>query len=230
MADQALDIIEAQARRVKDRMVEGVEQHLADNLDSFPMAGVGFAFVRRSAEDALTRRLEERLDPMLEAHLETQIAFTRALAERDDADAVRDEFADDLLETDPLWDVLNDSEAVRDEAREAILEGNAESCARAAEWMEDAGGQEFDDYAELVAVLGKTPDEAVEELNTILYYVELMEDYREHIDASGYSSVLDSDRVHDWFVEHFLRGLKKSEDAVLDEVREDLEARLGEEA
>ncbi|MFB6076782.1 MAG: hypothetical protein ABEK12_01475, partial [Candidatus Nanohaloarchaea archaeon] len=80
----------------------------------------------------------------------------------------------------------------------------------------------FADYTGLVVSLDKTPEEAAEELDRILYYVELLEDYREHIDASGYSSVLDSDKVHDWFLEHFIEGLRVSQDEILEEVRQEV--------
>ncbi len=83
---------------------------------------------------------------------------------------------------------------------------------------------EFESYHELAEFLGKNPEEAVQELDEILYYVELMEKYREEIDASHYSSALESDRVHDWFVEKFVEGLKRSEEEILQEIREEMEA------
>lgn len=220
MADDALDIIADQAQWVQDRMVYGTTAHLADNLDSFPGIGLGIAFVKRSAEKVLVERVEERLVPRLEEHVDTQLAFTRELVKRDDHEAVRDEYAEDLLASDPLWDVLNHSEEVRAEAREDILEANVESCERAAAWAEMANGETFDDYPELVEHLGLDAEEAVTEIQGILYYVDLMREYRDHIDASDYSSVLDSDRVHDWFLEHFLEGLRISEAEVLNEIRD----------
>lgn len=227
MAKTALDIIADQAHWVQDRMVYGTTAHVAENLDSFPVVGLGLAFVQRSAESMVVKRVEEELVPLLDAHVETQLAFTRALADREDRDAVVGVFAEELLETDPLWDVLNHSETVRAEAREAILDANVASCSRAAEWAEEAGDATFGDYPEMVVELGLGADEAVREIDEMLYYVELMREYRDHIDASGYSSVLDSDRVHDWFLEQFLEGLRISEQEVLDEIRDDIAAHGG---
>ncbi len=224
MGSDALDILAEQAYWVQDRMVYGTTAHLAENLDSFPGIGFGIAFVKRSAEKVLVNRVEERLVPRLEDHVDTQIAFTRALVERDDADAVRDEYAEELLATDPLWEVLDPDDDVRAAAREDILDANVASCERAAEWAERAGDETFADYPDMAAHLGLDADEAVAEVEGILYYVDLMDRYRDHIDASDYSSVLDADRVHDWFLEHFLEGLRRSEQEILDEIRADIAA------
>ncbi|MFB6076783.1 MAG: hypothetical protein ABEK12_01480, partial [Candidatus Nanohaloarchaea archaeon] len=134
MPQRAFDIFEEQAEWMKDRLVYGTTAYLAEQFDTFPMPGMGFSFVRSSAESVLTDRVEERLVPRLNDHMETQFAFTRALVDGDEPDDVIDRFREDLLATDPLWDVLNGSDTVREEAREDILAANTEACSRAADW------------------------------------------------------------------------------------------------
>lgn len=221
MGGTALDLIEAKVEWVQQRVFYGTMEHLSDNLDSLPMPGMGFSFMRRSAASVLQDRMEERLLPKVEEHIDVQLAFVGALVETDDQDAAVEEYQDRLLETDPLWDVMEAATA-RAAVREDIITANVTSCSQAAAWVSEAGDQEFDGFRELMEALEKTPETVIEELNDILYYVELMNEYREHIDARKYSSVLSSDRVHDWFVETFLEGLALSEQEVLDAVEEEL--------
>ncbi|MDY6776966.1 MAG: hypothetical protein SVQ76_02560 [Candidatus Nanohaloarchaea archaeon] len=221
MPKKAVAIIEEQSGWVKDRLFHGTTAYLTGNLDSFPMTGMGFGFVRKSAETVLVERMEEALLPKLDRHLEAQIEFTKALVENGE-DEVGKDFREELLDTDPLWDVLKPDDGFREEVREDIIDSNVEACSRAARWAEEADGETFSSYAELADFLGKDADEAVEELNDMMYYVELMEKYRDHIDATKYSSVLERERVHDWFLENLIEGLKLSEREVLEEVGEEI--------
>ncbi len=221
MGETALDLIKQKVEWVQKRMFYGTMGHISENLDSMPMKGMGFSFVQRSATKVLENKMEERLLPLLERHATVQIEFVEALAAADDDEAVVAEYRDRLLETDPLWDVLVADEA-RADVKEDIIEANVAACNRAAEWAKQAGDREFDSYREFMQFLGKTPETAAEELNDLLYYVELMEKYSDHIDASAYSSVLSSEKVHDWFLETFIEGLTLSEEEVLEEVRAEL--------
>ncbi len=103
------------AERVKDYVVYGTTAHLSENLDSFPGLGLGLKFMKRSAEKVMVDRVEERLLPRLDRHLENQFEFIQELSEADGE--VGEEYRERLLESDPLWDVLDAEGERREEGR-----------------------------------------------------------------------------------------------------------------
>ncbi|MCJ7479300.1 MAG: hypothetical protein MUP63_03945 [Candidatus Nanohaloarchaeota archaeon QJJ-7] len=222
MGKEASELIEKKARRVQDRVFYRTQVHLSENLDTFPVMGMGFSFMRSSAEKKLEEHMEEKLLPVIDEHLDVQMELARELTGKRDKEEVVEDYEERLLDTDPLWDVL-EPDIDREKAREEILQANIEACSRAARWMEEAGEEEFDDFEDLISSLDRNPEQAVEELNEILYYVEMMEKYRESLDLSGYSSFLESGERREWFLENLLEGLKISEEEALEEVREELQ-------
>lgn len=220
MAKTAFEVISEQVEWAQDKLIYTAIEHLADNFDSFPVLGFGLSFMKKSAEKVIVRRLENDIVPDIEEHISLELTCIRKLAEADDKDALLEEYRGRLLDDDPFLDSLDVSDDELETIREELWSHNREVMLRAASWIEEAGDETYENYADLAVSLGKTPDQVAEEIEDILHYVELLEDHREHVDMSGYSSALEHSKVHAWFLDTLIDGLEKGRAQVIDDVRE----------
>lgn len=225
MGDTAADILEQQIEWAQDRMLYVAIDHITDNFDSFPGIGIGLSFVKRSAEKMIVRKLEDEVIPDIEEHIQLHMTYVRELAGADDPDAVTDEYRDRLLATDPFLRTLDAPDDLEQELQEQVAEHHEQVASQAAAWIREADGRTFDDYADMAVELDKTPDDVISEVRETLQYVEWLEEHQEHVDMSGYSSMLEHDKVHRWFLTNLIDGLQKGRRTVMDEVREQVEER-----
>lgn len=220
MGHTAIDILSEELLWAQDRILYAAIDDLTANLDSFPMFGFGIAFMKRSAEGAIVDRVRDRVVPDMEEHLALNIAFIQALAEADDPERVQAEFRDELLAADPLWTILNGADEGRREAiRTEILERKFTVSRRAADWLQEAQGAEYASLHDLAESIGRDADTVMEEFNDVFFYIDMMDTYRDDVDASSYSSLLERDSVHDWFLEHLINGMRTGREEVVEEFR-----------
>lgn len=222
MAGNAIDVLREEVEWAQDEVIDTAIHHLTENFDSFPVLGLGLSFMKRSAEKMIVRRLEEEVVPDIKEYLDLQIKYIAALADAEDADAVREQYEDELLANDPFLDMLDAPDAKTQELRNVIRERNWNIAKRTADWVQEAGDETFEDYTDFVLSIGKTPEDVTEEIDDLLHYINLMEAHQEHLDASGYSSVLEHGKVHDWFIEHLIDGLEKGHQDVIESVKTDM--------
>ncbi|MFB6294594.1 MAG: hypothetical protein ABEI97_02445 [Candidatus Nanohaloarchaea archaeon] len=216
MGKTALAVLEEEAEWAEDRVLYSTLDHFSENMDEMPVPGMGLGLIRRSAEKRLVQQVEDELVPVIEEHMEAQFEVVEALASGRDPEDVRTEHADRLLATNPLWEALEG-----EDVREELLDGDMEVCQRAAVWVEEAGDEEFEDFADLAVSLGHTPAEARAEIEPLLDYLPaLLEEYRNDLDLSAHSSLLESGEVREWFVDTLVEGLEQSQAAALDELEE----------
>lgn len=221
------ELIEEQVKWAQDRMIYVAIDHISEGFDEFPSLGFGMKFVKRSAEKMLVTRMENEIIPDIEEYIALQLDYVNALAEADDEDkgAVHAKYQDRVMEQDPflvMVDTDPDMEAeIRDEARSR---GRA-SAQMVAAWIESAGDQEYEDFYHLLVDLDKTPEDVERETKSLLFYLDMMEEYRDHLDAATYSDLLSHDKVHRWFLDHLMGGMEKGRETVIEEVQEQLAER-----
>jgi hypothetical protein len=225
MADTAANILEEQIEWAQDRMLYLAIDHITENLDDVPGVGIGLSFMKRSAEKMIVQKLENEIVPDIEEHIQLHMAYVRALADADDTDAVTAEYRDRLLATDPFLKTLDAPDDKQQELTDQVARHHEQVAVRAAQWIEEAGDRTFNGYADMVVSLGKTADEIAAEIRETLRYVEWIEEHREHVDMSGYSSVLEHSTVHQWFLDTLIAGLEEGRSTVIAEVREQVEER-----
>ncbi|MDY6766090.1 MAG: hypothetical protein SVW77_01875 [Candidatus Nanohaloarchaea archaeon] len=214
MSKTAMDILADEAVWAVDTVLDGTVEHFSENLGSLPLPGMGLKFVQRSAEKQLMRRIENDLLPVIEAHMEVQLAAVEALADGKDREAVREEYGEELLDTNPLWGPLSG-----EDVRDALVSEDLDACETAAAWIQEAGNQEFESFGNLTQELGRSPEEAVDEIRPLLEYLpDLLDRYRDDLDLGVYSPVLASRAVRNWFVDTFIDGLQQSQAEALEEI------------
>lgn len=227
MGKPAFDIIEEQVEWAQDRIISVAIEHITDNFDSFPGIGIGLSFMKRSAEKMIVKRLEERIVPEMEEHTELQLAYIRERVE-DGEDNVAEKYRDRLLETDPFLLTLDASTRNEEGLRERVAAHHDDIAETTVQWLEEAGDEEYEDYADLAVRLGKSLEEVEEEITELLKYIDWLEEHQENLDLSEYSSVLEHSKVHEWFVNVLIDGLEKGQDTVIKEIREQVKERQGE--
>ncbi len=216
MGRTAQNILSEELLWAQDRILHEAVQELSDNLDSFPVFGFGFSFMKRSAEKVIMRRVREDVVPDMMDHLRVNLAYIEARQSGDDPAAVKDAFRDDLLDGDPLWDALNGVKPERkDNIRADILDRKLAVLDQASAWVAVADGQEFDSFTGIMAVNDIDRDDVLDMVREVFFYVDMMEQHRDCIDPATYSTVLEHDEVKDWFLDHLLTGLKRGRDAVV---------------
>ncbi len=225
MGQTADTLIEEQVEWAQDRMIYVAIDHVSNSFDSFPSLGIGMKFVKRSAEKMLVKRMENDIIPEIEDYLDLQLDYINALADADDPDAVHADHQDEVMAHDPflaMVDAPADTEAeIREESRSRIRS----AAEMVASWIEEAGDNEFEDFYDLLIELDKDVDDVERETTSLLFYVDMMEEYRDHLDASVYSDLLSKQKIHNWFLNHFIEGLENGRETVIDEVQEKLEER-----
>lgn len=220
MAKTAIDVVEEKAGWMQRRIFHGTKVYIMEHIDSCPVKGAGLPLVRDAAAKKIGAEMEEELLPQMENHLDTQMAAVERIAGAAEREQLAEEWRSKLLATDPVWNAIPSGS--RASVEDEVFQANWKACTRAAEWVEQAGGEEFEDYTAMVRFLGKTPDEAVREMKEMMDYVELMERHSDDLDISGYSPMLESEQMQDWFLDRLVEGLKKSEGEALETMREDL--------
>lgn len=225
MGKPAIAIIEEQVEWAQDRIIYTAIEHITDNFDSFPVMGLGLSFMKRSAEKIIVKRLEERIVPELEEHTRIQLDYIKELNERQDAEKVTETYRDRLLETDPFLLTLDAPDEKTKQLQKDVAQHHDTIAETTVQWLEAAGDTEYEDYADLVVRLGKSMEEVEADITELLQYIEWLAEYREHVDLSGYSSMLEHSKVHAWFLDVLIEGLEKGRDAVLQDVRKQVEER-----
>lgn len=223
MSQPAAAIIEEKLDWVHDRVLYAAVDQMTENLDSLPVIGMGLAFVRRSAEDAIMRKVENSIIPQSEEHLQVQMAFMQELAGADDPDAVIATYEDQLLENDFVWEMADSSEEAEAAIRDDLLAENIALAKRAAGWIEEAEGETFKNYITLADFLEHSDEEVVENVRDMFFVIELIEDHREHLDPRNLSSVLDHRKIGDWFLDTLIEGLKKGRETVVEDIETEVE-------
>ncbi|MDY6774042.1 MAG: hypothetical protein SVS85_02480 [Candidatus Nanohaloarchaea archaeon] len=218
MGKTAIEVLRDEAEWAEDKVLYSMLDHFSENLDSLPVSGLGLGFVQRSVEKQAVKRVEDDLVPVIEEHLEVQLRVVEALASGEGEDEIREEYGERLLDTNPLWETLEG-----EEARDDLLEADIDACRQASSWIRKAEG-EFEDIADLADALGKEPEEAADDIEPLIEYLpELLQEHREDMDLSSYSSVLESEKVRKWFLDHLIEGLEQSQEEALEELEERIE-------
>lgn len=225
MGKPAPAIIEEKLDWVHDRVLYTAVDQLTENLDEFPVVGMGLAFVRRSAEDAIMRKVEQSIIPQSEEHLQVQMAFMRELAEAEDRDAVIEAYETDLLEADFVWKMADGPENAKQAIQDDILEENVAMAERAADWIEEAEGETFRDYIALADFLGHSDEKVVENVRDMFFVIDIIEKHRDHLDPGNLSSVLDHSKIREWFLDTLIEGLTEGRETIMTEIKEEVEER-----
>lgn len=225
MGKPADEIIAETLDWVHDRILYAAADNLTDNLDSFPLFGFGLAFVKRSAEDAIMNRVENRIIPQSEEHLQLQLEFMRELAAANDEAGIVDRYEAELLDSDFIWAMADGPKDAKERLREDLVEKNVGLVRKAASWVEAADGEMFEDYIALADFLDKDNGEVLDDLREMFFFVDILKAHREHLDPGKLSSVLDHPRVAEWFFDHLIDGLEDGQEQVIAEMQEELETR-----
>lgn len=225
MGKPADDIIEEQIQWAQDKIIYTAIEHITDSFDSFPGIGIGLSFMKRSAEKMIVKRLENEIVPDIDDHFQLQMAYVQDLVDADDADAVEAEYRERLLDNDPFLQTLDAPGDEVERIRSNLWEKNREMAERAASWITATEGETFEDYADMAVFLDLSVDTVVDEIREMLHHVDLLEENREHVDMSGYSSVLEHSKVHAWFLDALIEGLQQGRQDVIDEVRKQIAER-----
>lgn len=219
----ALEIIENEVEDAQSTIIDVTVDELAHNLDELPVVGLGLSLFSSSIEKAMIEKVQQEIVPELEEHTEQHLEHVQAVIESDNTQTVHSDFEDALLETNPMWTMLDADDATRHEVRQKIVDHSNTSARLLADWAEQVGDATFTDYVELAEHLDESGEEMADQLADLLYYVDLLEAYREHLDPGVYSSVLDHPKVKAWFLTHLLAGLNKGREQVLDSVTAEIE-------
>lgn len=222
MAQTAAALIEEQMNCVQEQILSAAVQHVTANMGTLPVPGTGFGFMKRSMERQIRSEIKDTVTPQIEEYLSVQLEYVTELAAAEDPEGVHDRYREDLLELDPFLTALDPSSAAADDIRAEAWEAGKNAAERVAAWIEATEGETFDDFTTLVHRLGKTPEDIAAETEQLLFYIDMMERYRDHLDLSTYSPVLNSDTVHDWFLQHLPTGLKHGRDHVIEDVQKRL--------
>ncbi len=222
MTKTAETLISEQVNWAQDRMFHVAIKHISESFDSFPSLGFGMKFVKRSAENLLVIRIENDILPDLEDYIALQLEYVNALVEADNPENVHATYQSKLMQQDPFLVMVDtDPDTAAEIQDESRARGRA-AVEMVASWIKEAEGQEFEDFYDMITYLDKTPEDVDRETTSLLFYVDMMDEYREHLDASVYSHILSYNRVHSWFIDQLIEGLNSGRQAVIDEIQQKL--------
>ncbi|MDY6769119.1 MAG: hypothetical protein SVW02_03380 [Candidatus Nanohaloarchaea archaeon] len=218
MGETALTIIEDQIESAQTTIITLAVDELVDNLATLPIPGTGLRVMEQPIRGAIEREIDQKIEPELRAHTDAHLAYIEAAASGEGAAAALPAHEEELMETNPLWTMLEGDEEITSAVREELLQHSRESAAIFAGWVEEADGREFNDFVELAQFLGTGGEEMADILGDLLYYIDLLGRYRDHLNPGVYHRVLARDRVKEWFLDQLITGLEDGRAAVTDHI------------